>query len=225
MRPRNPRDTVTALVLIALVAVVGCTIEVNINTDSDSPPEDPIVTVRPDAPEPPVRVTEPTPPEAPPAPEVRPRVPAPPVPYERVDPDDQAVRDALFRFRREAAEAGQEEQAPLPDVKPDPADGPTFTPFTQAPSILNRNEVIEALRREYPPLLREAGIGGSTVVFFFIDEEGVVHDARIARSSGHDALDQAALSVAQVYRFSPALNRDRRVPVWVQFPITFQPDR
>ena len=37
-----------------------------------------------------------------------------------------------------------------------------------------------------------------------------------------EALDDAALKVATIYRFSPALNRDKKVPVWVSFPITFQ---
>ena len=35
-------------------------------------------------------------------------------------------------------------------------------------------------------------------------------------------LDEAALKVADVFRFSPALNRDRRVAVWIELPITFQ---
>ena len=61
-----------------------------------------------------------------------------------------------------------------------------------------------------------------SVVFFFIDEDGAVQDFRISESSGHQALDDAALAVADVYRFSAALNRDKKVPVWVQFPITFQ---
>jgi TonB family protein len=99
---------------------------------------------------------------------------------------------------------------------------PTFTPYTVAPSILNRDEVIQAMEKNYPPLLREAGIGGTVRVYFFIDETGKVLDHRIDSSSGHQALDEAALRVASVYRFSPALNRDQKVPVWVSFPITFQ---
>ncbi|HSG48141.1 MAG TPA: energy transducer TonB, partial [Longimicrobiales bacterium] len=59
-------------------------------------------------------------------------------------------------------------------------------------------------------------------VYFLIDENGAVQDFRIDQSSGHQALDQAALDVASVYKFSPALNRDKKVPVWVSFPITFQ---
>ena len=97
-----------------------------------------------------------------------------------------------------------------------------YTPYTVAPSILNRNEVVQAIAREYPGLLRDAGIGGTVRVYFFIDEEGEVQDTRIDQSSGYQELDDAALSVSSVYRFSPALNRDRRLPVWVSFPITFQ---
>ena len=111
---------------------------------------------------------------------------------------------------------------PPEEVETDIAAAPTFTPFTVAPSIQNRDDVVRAMVREYPALLRDAGIGGTVRVYFFIDEEGEVQDTRIDQSSGHEALDAAALTVSSVYRFSPALNRDRRVPVWVSFPITFQ---
>jgi len=114
---------------------------------------------------------------------------------------------------------------PPPEVTEDDKDisaRPTFTPFTVAPDILNREEIIQAMIRAYPPLLRDAGIGGVTKVYFFIDETGVVKDTRVSESSGHEALDQAALEVANLYRFSPALNRDTRVPVWVSFPVEFR---
>ncbi len=121
------------------------------------------------------------------------------------------------------------EENPVEDLPPPPEEvatdissAPTFTPFTVAPSIQNRTEVVRAMEREYPPLLRDAGIGGTVRVFFFIDENGQVQDFRIDQSSGHQALDDAALAVADVYRFTAALNRDKKVPVWVSFPITFQ---
>ena len=34
-------------------------------------------------------------------------------------------------------------------------------------------------------------------------------------------MDQAALRVAPVFEFTPALNGDKAVPVWVSLPITF----
>ena len=70
--------------------------------------------------------------------------------------------------------------------------------------------------------LRDAGIGGQALVWFFISEQGRVLDKRIARSSGHEQLDDAALEVADIYEFTPALNRDKLVKVWVQIPITFR---
>lgn len=100
---------------------------------------------------------------------------------------------------------------------------PTFTPFTVAPSILNRDEVVAAMVREYPPLLRDAGIGGTVRVYFFINEDGRVEQVRIDQSSGHPAIDDAAMNVAGAYEFSPALNGDEKTPVWVSFPITFRP--
>ena len=111
---------------------------------------------------------------------------------------------------------------PIPqEVVPPLSSAPVFTPYTVKPDYINADEVRAALAREYPPLLRDAGIGGTVIVWFFIDEEGVVRNQEVFRSSGHQALDDAALRVAPVFRFTPALNRDRAVPVWVQLPITF----
>jgi TonB family protein len=104
----------------------------------------------------------------------------------------------------------------------DPADGPSFTPMTVRPQLRNVREVQQALMRHYPPLLRDAGIGGEALIWFFIDEDGAVRDTRVNRSSGHEALDQAALAVASVMEFTPAYNRDVRVPVWIAMPIRFE---
>jgi protein TonB len=77
------------------------------------------------------------------------------------------------------------------------------------------------LEREYPPLLRDAGVGGTVDVWLFIDDQGVVQRTIVDKSSGHQALDDAALEVARAIEFTPALNRDKRVPVWISLPITF----
>ncbi len=119
---------------------------------------------------------------------------------------------------------------PIDDLPPPPTnDGavnlsanPVFTPMTVRPEILNRGEVQAALIREYPTILRDSGIGGLVVVWFFISEEGRVLDRRVSESSGQLPLDEAALRVADVFRFSPALNREQIVQVWISLPITFQ---
>ncbi len=99
---------------------------------------------------------------------------------------------------------------------------PTFTPYTVAPQLLNPQEVTQSMERNYPPLLRDAGIGGNVVVWFFIDAQGQVIKHLINQTSGHPQLDSAAIKVADVARFSPALNYNKHVPVWIQLPITFQ---
>jgi periplasmic protein TonB len=98
---------------------------------------------------------------------------------------------------------------------------PTFTPMTVRPELQNTREIQRALERNYPPLLRDAGIGGTPVVWFFIDENGRVLRTQLSKSSGYDALDAAAIQVANMMQFSPALNRDKRVQVWVEIPIVF----
>jgi len=150
------------------------------------------------------------------------------------EPDAAAEPPAIDVREIPAPEAGIADATGLPEEPPRvpgaPGGGegrqleeaPTFTPFTVAPSIVNRDEVIQAMQAEYPPLLREAGIGGTVRIYFFIGEDGAVQKRILDRSSGHPALDEAAMRVAQIYRFTPALNRGDEVPVWVSFPITFQ---
>jgi protein TonB len=111
---------------------------------------------------------------------------------------------------------------PDPEERAGVAEGPVFVPHTVKPQVRNLAEVTRALEREYPPLLRDAGIGGVVYVWFFVDEDGAVQRTRVDKTSGHPTLDAAALKVADVIRFSPALNLDKRVAVWISFPIRFQ---
>jgi TonB family protein len=98
---------------------------------------------------------------------------------------------------------------------------PMFTPYTEKPELRNGEETARALQRNYPPLLRDAGIGGTATVWFLIDEEGVVVRSELAKTSGYEALDVAALTVAETMEFLPARNRGEPVLVWVQIPVSF----
>ena len=105
----------------------------------------------------------------------------------------------------------------------DIAAAPRFTPMTVRPSLRNRSEVARGMQRFYPPLLRDAGVGGTVVLWFFINEQGEVVRTQLKQSSGHQQLDEAATRVAELMEFTPAQNRDRTVPVWIELPVTFQP--
>ncbi len=99
---------------------------------------------------------------------------------------------------------------------------PQFTPYTAPPELSNPDQVRRQLSREYPMFLQDNGIGGRVILWFLVDETGRVRKWLLKQSSGHKALDQAALKVAALMRFRPAMNYDRRVSVWVVLPVTFQ---
>jgi len=160
--------------------------------------------------------------------ELPPEIEIPPPPQQIARPANPVVTDAMIdediTIAPTTFETNQPEDLPPPreEVRTSIADQPTFTPFTVAPEVRNRPEVGRALEREYPALLRDAGIGGTVLLHFFINDRGVLENVLVAQSSGHAGLDDAALRVAQVFQFSPAMNRDQQVPVWIQIPITFQ---
>lgn len=179
-----------------------------------------------------IEIPENTPEPPPPPPEVD--VPAPPpVGFTVLTTPDVIPADIPppnFEFQLSAADFTGIGVATTADLsnsadtlgQRDIAAAPTFTPYETAPELRNRNEVAQALQREYPALLRDAGIGGTVVMWFFINDQGVVENTQVNQSSGHPQLDEAALRVANVFQFTPALNRDQRVPVWVAIPITFE---
>lgn len=125
-----------------------------------------------------------------------------------------------------AAEAADAVPLPPPpsEVKAEPSleDEPRFVVHTVKPRMLNQEDVNLVLEREYPALLKDAGIGGTTTVWLFVNESGQVANALVKESSGHRGLDDAALRVADAARFSPAQNRDEVVALWIALDIAFE---
>lgn len=123
------------------------------------------------------------------------------------------------------------EENPVENLPPPPSDAsrigdqPVFTPYTVRPEIKNRREASRIVERYYPKLLKDAGIGGRVMIWVFIDTNGIVKNAQVQQESGNSALDDAALKAAREFEFTPALNRDKKVPVWVAIPITFSVKR
>ncbi|HEV2733452.1 MAG TPA: energy transducer TonB, partial [Longimicrobiaceae bacterium] len=94
------------------------------------------------------------------------------------------------------------------------------------PALLNASEVQDRLEEVYPPLLREAGIAGQTLMKFVIDAQGRVVPASIVTvSTTRDAFAEASLEVVARMRFSPAMMEGQEVPVLVQIPISWTLER
>ena len=136
-------------------------------------------------------------------------------------PLDVTIAPTTFEYNRPELVAPRPVAEVAEETRRDVRDEPTFTPYTVAPMLTNRGEAAEAIVANYPRLLKDAGLGGEVLMWFFIDDEGTVLDARVAKTSGFADLDAAAQKVAGILEFTPAKNRDVAVPVWVQLPITF----
>jgi TonB family protein len=97
-----------------------------------------------------------------------------------------------------------------------------FAVYTTAPRVSDRRRARAVVGRHYPPLLRDAGIGGTVRVEAFVDTSGRVLDARVVGSSGNVLLDEAALKAVRQFEYTPALNRDTKVSVWIEQLIIFE---
>jgi protein TonB len=102
-------------------------------------------------------------------------------------------------------------------------DSALLSALESPPELLNREEVAEAISRNYPPLLRDAGVTGSATLRMQVGRDGVVDSTTIeVMESTHEAFGDAAARVASQLRFRPARVDGKPVRVWVTLPITFQ---
>jgi TonB family protein len=92
---------------------------------------------------------------------------------------------------------------------------------TAQPRLENVAEIQVLIEREYPALLRDAGIGGVANVWFLIAEDGSIERTHLAEGAGHPKLDEAALRIAAAARFSPPVSRGVAKSAWVSLPISF----
>lgn len=64
---------------------------------------------------------------------------------------------------------------------------------------------------EYPPSAQRLNQEGTTAIKFTVNTDGSVSDVHVVGSSGHDALDDAAIRCASSWRYKPALENGQPV--------------
>lgn len=156
-------------------------------------------------------------------------IPIPPPPEQIQRPSLPVVSETLIDQDVTIAETSFASQ-PLTTLPPPPTRStanddlslaPRLTPMDVKPRVLNVDEVTRAMERNFPSMLRDAGVSGTAEVWLYLDYDGTVLKRQLNRSSGYTLMDEAALKVAEIMKFSPAKNRDKAVQVWVSQPITF----
>lgn len=74
----------------------------------------------------------------------------------------------------------------------------------------------------YPPLAKRMGQEGEVRLKVRVSASGAAAEVRLAQSSGHELLDEAALGTVVRWRFIPASLGGRAVEAWVLVPVRFR---
>jgi protein TonB len=74
----------------------------------------------------------------------------------------------------------------------------------------------------YPPEAYDLGLEGKVVLLVRIEVDGSVSEVKIDESSEHAILDEAALDMARILRFSPARLGSSPHALWMKMPVVFR---
>ncbi len=97
----------------------------------------------------------------------------------------------------------------MPDIN-------AFVPVEKEPQVVKR------VKPEYPEIARRAGIEGVVWVKILVDKEGKPRKAVVIKSDASDVLNQAAITGAMQFVFTPALMNNGPISCWVVIPFRFQ---
>ena len=90
----------------------------------------------------------------------------------------------------------------------------------ELPRLQNSSDFARQLARNYPPLLRDAGVTGTVTVRFRVLEDGRVDGESIqVTNSTHEQFNDPTIRAVRAMRFRPARVNGRPVKVWVDQPI------
>ena len=73
----------------------------------------------------------------------------------------------------------------------------------------------------YPLLARKRGYQGTVLLEVLVSKDGKAASIRLARSSGYETLDRAAIKEVRNWLFHPAKRGDELIEMWVKIPIRF----
>lgn len=74
----------------------------------------------------------------------------------------------------------------------------------------------------YPPAAYTEQVEGTVLLLVHIDQNGMVTDAYIRKSSGYPVLDSSAIALAKTSHFSPGLIGGTPQEVWMTWPIVYR---
>jgi periplasmic protein TonB len=109
-----------------------------------------------------------------------------------------------------------------PTAAPDPSAAPTAVPVRHVD--VSQVSYLHAPQPQYPLPSRRAREEGRVEVQTLVDALGAPQQVRVARSSGFDRLDAAALVAVRAARFKPHTENGVPRAFWVVVPVVFEMD-
>jgi protein TonB len=149
---------------------------------------------------------------------VRPSVGVPvPVPDAEVSPEQtiatqtemSAVPSQATETQGEGGETVVEQDINIDEPPPD------FVPYEQPPMVVKRIEP------KYPEIASRAGIEGTVHVKMWVDKEGKVRKVVVLKSDA-ELFNEPAIEAGMQWVFTPAMQHDGPVSVWVAVPFKFR---
>ncbi len=114
----------------------------------------------------------------------------------------------------------------LPTPNPSPRLLPTPSPSQLPPShasstVLARPNPSKNSAPIYPDIARKKGWAGTLILQANISAQGSVESLKILQSTGHDVLDQSAITAVRQWHFHPQKVNGIPTPVTVELPVKF----
>jgi protein TonB len=249
--PPEPRPVVAVPLLFEAPAPAAETPAAEPAPDA-APTQPPTAAATPSAPPPPEPAPEAAPPAAAPPPAVAPEAvtPAPPatapsavlplpppavaitrpeaVPRHPQEAEHRRAERPAPRLPRRASEPAPDRPAATAAAPALPAPGPApATPAAAAGPLVPPRAVAGMAGNRapaYPTQARDRREEGTVIVRVQVTAEGAAAAVSLGRSSGHAALDAAALAAIRSWRFSPATRGGVPVAAEAEVPVAFRLD-
>jgi len=139
--------------------------------------------------------------------------PRPAVPIEVYDesvPDDVTIESTDLDF----------DNLDLPPPPPPGVDAPPGEEIVEFWKVEVKPEVIRQSAPEYPEVARRAGLEGTVHCRLLVGRDGKVKRVEVLK--GDDVFANAVVKAAYAYQFTPAMQNDRAVQVWMVIPMNFR---
>jgi len=166
-----------------------------------------------------------------------PATPAPPASDpagEPAPPQTQPSTASSENAPEKPAEPAPEKEAEGQQMPPHPRNGPVFDlegTDSESNAIVLGGQVVPAMKDDrfrnrppiYPVEAEMNGEHGTVVLVIHVSENGTAAGADVLESSGHEVLDQAALTAVLKWHFRPAIKDGQGVPFDMPFRFVFEP--